>query len=130
GGADLPHVLSSIDLFSDLGRDLGTSALVLDTVGHMEGLAVAEHLLLRGAKVTFVSHLTAFAAFAQAANRDCAIDERLQAAGDLTLLLRHELVDIRPGECTVRPVFDLQNRRARTVAADTVVLVTQNQPLR
>ncbi len=129
-GHDLPHVHSAAGLLADPAIKVGASAVVLDTVGHMEGLAITEHLLSKGAEVTFVSHLAGFATFAQAAGRDGAIFEHLHNAGNLTVLLKHELVEIRPGECLLRPLYDLQNRRARALPADTVVMVTPNLPLR
>src|SRR3546814_5759703 len=54
-GVEQPHVISSSDLFST-PRDLGRTALVLDTVGHYESLAVVEQLLTNGLSVTLLNN--------------------------------------------------------------------------
>ena len=60
-GIGLPHVVSSNDLFNDPDSMKATHALVIDDVGHYEGLAVAEHLANSGAKVTMVTRLPTLA---------------------------------------------------------------------
>jgi hypothetical protein len=52
--------------------------------------------------------------------------ERLYT-GDFELLTRHHLVEIRPGTSVVRPS---QSEKTREVKADTVVLITPNEPMR
>ncbi len=59
-GIDLDHVISSNQLFEE-ARVGGTHALVIDDVGHYEGLAAAEHLVSQGLKVTMVTRLPALA---------------------------------------------------------------------
>jgi pyruvate/2-oxoglutarate dehydrogenase complex dihydrolipoamide dehydrogenase (E3) component len=125
-GVELPHVISSTELLTSKERELGRSALVVDSVGGYEALAVADHLIAKGLAVTFLSHDLGFATNARPSLRD---DPALQRFydGDFTLLIRHLLVEVRPGECDVRPVL---NQRVRTVPADCVVLVTPNEPMR
>jgi hypothetical protein len=125
-GVHLPHVLSSTDLLTTPLRDCGRSALVVDSVGQYEAIAVTDYLLARGVAVTFLSHDFAFATNVRASLRD---DPALQRfyQGDFNLLIRHMLAEVRPGECDVRPVH---GKRVRTVPADTVVLLTPNQPAR
>jgi len=95
-------------------------------VGHFEGVVCAVHLIQRGLAVTYVTSHRVFAPYVRSTNRDDSMLEMLYA-GDFTLLINHVLVDIRPGECTVRP---LPTAKIRTIPADTVVLVTSNQPNR
>jgi 2,4-dienoyl-CoA reductase-like NADH-dependent reductase (Old Yellow Enzyme family) len=127
-GVDLPHVLSSIDLFA-APRDLGRTALILDTVGHYESLAVAEQLLSQGVAVTLLTGHFSMTPYVQSTWRDVTALRRFYQLGDFEVLARHHLVEIQPGRCIVRPLQASPNQ-VRTVLADTVVLVTQNEPLR
>jgi len=128
-GCDLPHVQSSVDLITDPARTVGRHALVLDTVGHFEGLGAAELLLERGASVTYVTHHISMSPYVESTLRVGPILERLYARGGLEILLRHHLVEIQRDHCTVRPL-QAPAHQGRLVPADTVVLVTQNEPLR
>jgi 2,4-dienoyl-CoA reductase-like NADH-dependent reductase (Old Yellow Enzyme family) len=127
-GYDQPHVMSSIDLF-ETRRELGRTALVLDTVGHYEALAAVEELLTRGLSVTLLTGLAGVAPSMVFALRDVPALERFYRLGDFEALTRHHLVEIRAGSCIVRPLQASHNQ-TRIVPADTVVLVTQNTPLR
>ncbi len=60
-GIELGHVMSSNDLFHQPGAIRATHALVIDDVGHYEGLASAEHLAKSGTKVTLVTRLPTLA---------------------------------------------------------------------
>jgi 2,4-dienoyl-CoA reductase-like NADH-dependent reductase (Old Yellow Enzyme family)/thioredoxin reductase len=125
-GCDLPHVVSSIDLLTDAARVPGRSAVVLDDVGHYEAIAAAEYLITHGAAVHFVTRHPNFAPAIEFTGRTVPALERLHK-GEFTLHTRSLLVEIRRGECFIRP---LQGERLQTLPADTVVLVTPNQPLR
>jgi 2,4-dienoyl-CoA reductase-like NADH-dependent reductase (Old Yellow Enzyme family) len=127
-GVEQPHVISSIDLFST-PRELGHTALVLDTVGHYESLAVVEQLLTEGLSVTLLTNHVGMTPYVQSTWRDVAALRRFYQLGEFEVLVRHHLVEIRPGQCIVRPLQAGRNRN-RTVPADTVVLVTQNEPSR
>ncbi|MFT7222424.1 MAG: 2,4-dienoyl-CoA reductase-like NADH-dependent reductase (Old Yellow Enzyme family) [Candidatus Azotimanducaceae bacterium] len=59
-GIHLPHVISSNELFEETEAN-GTHALIVDDVGHYEGLAAAEHLANQGLKVTLVTRLPTLA---------------------------------------------------------------------
>jgi thioredoxin reductase len=128
-GVDQPHVLSSVDLLSDGGRDPGQNALVVDNVGHYEAVAAAEHLLSRGVAVTFLTHSVNFAPFVELSWRAVPALERFYATGRFSLLTRHMLVEVRRKDAIVRPLEAGANQTA-TVAADTVVIVTPNTPVR
>lgn len=125
-GIDQLHVLSSVDLIMGRHGDLGKTALVLDTVGHFEGPAVAEHLVSKGLAVTFVTHHNSFGGdYIRTTLRDVPLLEELYK-GEFELLTRHMLVSIGQGTADIRP---LQSSRLRTVMADTVVLITHNRSL-
>jgi 2,4-dienoyl-CoA reductase-like NADH-dependent reductase (Old Yellow Enzyme family) len=127
-GMDQPHVLSSIDLFTTPGRDLGRTALVVDDVGHYEAMGVAEELLDRGLHVTFVTRHAAIAH---------QLDGMFMASPTLgrfaqdrfTAHARTRLVSVEQGSATITPIHDVApNIRARrTVPADTVVFVSYNR---
>ena len=59
-GVDLPHVLSSNDLFTAVEIN-ATRALVIDETGHYEAMAVAEHLIAKEIPVNFVTRHKSFA---------------------------------------------------------------------
>jgi 2,4-dienoyl-CoA reductase-like NADH-dependent reductase (Old Yellow Enzyme family) len=127
-GCDLPHVLSSTDLLTNPHRSLGKTALVLDTVGHVEGEAVAEYLIDKGLAVTFVTPLPSFAPQLDPLFRAVGALERLYQ-GEFEVLVRHHLSAIARDHCIVRPL-QAPTTKQRIIPADTVVLVTQNEPMR
>ena len=126
-GVHLPHVLSSIDLLLGRARDLGKHALVLDDTGHYEAIAVADELFAKDLSVTWVTRFTAFAPHMLFNFRGDTALERFYNR-DFMLLVNHHLAEIRPETAVVHPVKAPTQRV--TVLADTVVLVTPNQPLR
>jgi 2,4-dienoyl-CoA reductase-like NADH-dependent reductase (Old Yellow Enzyme family)/thioredoxin reductase len=129
-GMDLPHVISSIDLFLDGQRKLGRSALVVDDVGHYEAIAAAEYLIARGLSVTFVSRHLAFAPAVEWAMMTEPALERL-GRGDFRLLLRTRAIEIRANTAVVGPTYlPRDSNRTETLAADTVVFVSLNRPNR
>jgi 2,4-dienoyl-CoA reductase-like NADH-dependent reductase (Old Yellow Enzyme family) len=126
-GIELPHVISSVDLLTRPKAALGRSAVVFDDVGHLEAIAAAEYLIEHGIAVTFVtSHPQFGGPYLGTVERDKPALERLYK-GDFRVLVRSGIVEIKTGACLVRP---LQSRKAETVPADLVVLVTHNEPMR
>ncbi|MBW8911279.1 MAG: FAD-dependent oxidoreductase, partial [Sphingomonas sp.] len=125
-GTDLPHVISSTDLLTRKDLTLGQRALILDDTGHYEGIAAAEYLIAQGVAVTWLTRFSMFAPQADMFNRATPALERL-LKGEFELLTRHHLVEVRPGECSVRP---LQSTKLRTVPADLVIMVQPGEPLR
>lgn len=124
-GVDHSHVVSVIDVLRT-PRDWGKTAVVLDTVGDYEGLAVTEELLAKGVAVTLV---TPAAAIGEKNERTTTAFERFCQLGGFEQVTRHHLVEIRKGEVVVRPHL-ATDRQDRVIPADTVVLITPNQPLR
>ncbi len=126
-GVGQDHVLSSPQLLWQGVPEGAKTALVLDTVGHFEAIAVAEYLVGEGLAVTFLTSLPGFGGiYVTTTSRDVPALEFLYG-GDFTLLVRHHLAEIRASSCMVHPA---QGQRSREVPADVVVLVTQNAPNR
>jgi len=125
-GADQKHVISSTELLTNANVKLGATALVLDDIGHYEAVAAAEFLIEKGVAVTWVTRFAAFAPQVETFNRAIPALERLHR-GQLDVLIRHHLVEIQPGHCSVRP---LQGAKTRNIPADVVVLVQPAEPLR
>jgi 2,4-dienoyl-CoA reductase-like NADH-dependent reductase (Old Yellow Enzyme family)/pyruvate/2-oxoglutarate dehydrogenase complex dihydrolipoamide dehydrogenase (E3) component len=125
-GIDQAHVLSSAELLTGGVPSGARTAVILDTVGHFEGVAAAEFLAAEGVAITYLSSLPSFAPLVQSTLRDKPALELLYE-GDFTLLVRHHLQEVRAATALVKP---LQSEKATEVAADVVVLVTQNAPNR
>ncbi len=124
-GFEQGHVLSSHDVLFTPRERLGKAALVFDDIGHYEAIAVAEHLITQGLAVTFVTRHSAFAPLAEAAVRTEPALRRLRR-GDFRLHVRSRLVSIGADSCEVGY---LEGEQTWAEAADTVVLVTYNEPL-
>jgi 2,4-dienoyl-CoA reductase-like NADH-dependent reductase (Old Yellow Enzyme family) len=123
-GVDAPHVRSSHNLFDMARSALGSTALVLDDLGHYEAIGAAEFLIERGLAVTFVTPLNSFAPHMEFPQRSAAALGRLRK-GAFTLVTRARLSSISKTTCEIRY---LDGDTALTAAADTVVLVSANQP--
>lgn len=124
-GVHQPHVLSSHDIFQMPVERLGKTAVVFDDIGHYEAIAVAEHLINAGIAVTFVTRHSSFAPHIEAAVRTDPALTRLRR-GKFTLHVRAKLVGIAQEEVTLG---FLEGDEQWTVPADTVVLITYNEPL-
>ena len=127
-GFDATHVYSPWDLFGQ-GRtvQLQGPALVFDDTGSFEAISVADRLLAAGLTVTLVSR---FEGIGQTVPYPPvtvgAARERLMS-GDFDFIGGHYLREIREGEVDIGVLF---TARLRTVQANTVVLVTHNDPNR
>ena len=127
-GHDLPHVHNSWDLFG-FGNtvDIKGPAVVFDDTGSFEAISVAEVLLKAGVHVTMVSRLKdvgdnlPFPPVTVGAAR-----ERLMS-GDFDFIGGHYLREIRQDELDIGVLY---TDRVRTLPAQTVVMVTHNQPNR
>jgi thioredoxin reductase len=126
-GCQQPHVISSTELM--LGkRQLGQTALVLDTVGHFEAVGAAEFLIENGVAVTYLTGLPGFAPFTDPTGRTGPALERMYK-GDFQILTRHQIVSIGENYCAIKPIH-ADGTKVRKVPADTVVLITPNEPQR
>lgn len=127
-GIDQPHVISSNALFEDQRRDLGRAAVVIDDVGHYEGVAVADYLASRGLSVTYVTRHRAFAFRADGFVMVEAALERL-SRGDFRYLTRTQALAIEPDAVVVAPMHRAADSNvAERLPADTVVFISFNQP--
>src|SRR3546814_10233473 len=120
-------MLSANDVFEAPHRDFGKSALILDTRGHLEAIAVAEHFLCRGMDVTWVTPECSIMSYAQSTWRDVPALERFYRLGNFVPLPRHMLVDIKEHSCLVRPTQG--PGRDIEISADQVVMLTQNMQI-
>ncbi len=122
-GFDLPHVVASNDLFEDTSVK-ATRALVIDDVGHYEGLAVAEQLLDSGAHVTMVTRLPTLAPGVRTA---LMTDPALERFADQPFAYRVGTRVLKvDGQSAV--VERVTGGDVETVNADLVVFVSLNRP--
>jgi 2,4-dienoyl-CoA reductase-like NADH-dependent reductase (Old Yellow Enzyme family) len=124
-GVGLPHVGAAEELF-DGSLEVGETALVLDDVGHNEGIACAEELRRRGASVTFVTRFSGLGTKLVEAVRDAPARRRLFGQG-FELIPYAMLSSVAPGKAEVK---GLDVGDTRTVRADTVVLANFPKPRR
>jgi 2,4-dienoyl-CoA reductase-like NADH-dependent reductase (Old Yellow Enzyme family)/thioredoxin reductase len=126
-GRERAGVISAFDLFMSPPADLGRSAVVIDDVGHYEGLAAAEHLISKGLSVTYVTRLRMFAPLIQPALMNEPFLQRM-AKKPFRYRIRTRAISITPGAVVVGPAHltedDVDTER---LEADTVVLVTHNR---
>jgi 2,4-dienoyl-CoA reductase-like NADH-dependent reductase (Old Yellow Enzyme family) len=125
-GIDQPHVHTSHEIFDVPLSTLGKTAVVYDDVGHYEAIGVAEYLVKQGLHVTFITRHPQLAPKMVATSRVEPALVRLQDGGNFDFVPRARIVEI--GKNNVQHV-PLQGVQLRTVAADTVVFVTNNQSL-
>jgi 2,4-dienoyl-CoA reductase-like NADH-dependent reductase (Old Yellow Enzyme family) len=125
-GMGLRHVYSSWDLFG-AGRtpQTGQRALVYDDTGEYEPLAVADELVARGVKVTYLTGFDSFGERIFGKNNTLAQVLRRLVEGGVELVTRSCLLEIRAGEVLAR-VGDAE----RTFPADSVFFVGINAPSR
>ena len=122
-GIELAHVVSSNRLFHDPGVS-GTHALVIDDVGHYEGLAATERLLEQGAQVTMVTHLPALAAGVRTA---LMTDPALERFADKPFQYRvgTRVLKVDGQSATLQRTT---GGGRETVNADLVVFISLNRP--
>jgi len=123
------NVISAFDLFMSPPTDLGRTAVVIDDVGHYEGLAAAEHLIAAGLSVTYVTRLRMFAQLAQAPLMVEPFLTRMRGK-PFDYLIRHRAIEFTDNEVLVSPTHFTDDADVRRLPADTVVFVSANQPNR
>jgi thioredoxin reductase len=120
-------VMSSHDVFTS-GQDFGATAVVVDDVGHYEGIAVAEFLQSRGLTVTYVSRHISFAPLVENAMMSGPALSRLGVVNFQTRL-RSRAIAIDDVGVVIGPIFMPANtNQAEHLPADTVVFISPNQP--
>lgn len=123
-GIDHPDAMSSTDLFTSRRNASPDHALVVDDVGHYEGIAVAEALIEKGTDVTFVTRHKAFAHLLESALQPEPALQRL-SQGNFRLHLRSH-VDAFDGSQAV--LHDLNGGGEQRVPAQWAVFVSHNRP--
>jgi len=129
-GADSARVVSTNQLFSDIRRGWGDAAVVVDDVGHYEGIAASEHLLNKGMAVTYVSRHASFAPGVETALMTEPALQRL-SRGQFTLRLRTRAIAVEERSVILGPTFlPAKTNQRESVAADVVVFISPNRPNR
>lgn len=123
------NVISAFDLFMQPPADLGKTAVVIDDVGHYEGLAAAEQLIAMGLSVTYITRLRMFAQAIQAALMVEPFLTRMRGK-PFDYLIRHRAVEFTENEVLVSPTHFTDDADLRRLPADTVVFVSANEPNR
>lgn len=126
---DRRNVISAFDLFMSPPAELGKTAVVIDDVGHYEGLAATEHLINLGLSVTYVTRLRMFAQLAQAPLMVEPFLIRMRGK-PFDYLIRHRAVEFTESEVLVSPTHFTDDADIRHIPADTVVFVSSNAPNR
>ncbi|MCW1383613.1 FAD-dependent oxidoreductase [Novosphingobium sp. KCTC 2891] len=126
---DRRNVISAFDLFMQPPANLGKTAVVIDDVGHYEGLAATEYLLEQGLAVTYVTRLRMFAQLAQAPLMVEPFLSRMRGK-PFDYLIRHRAVEFTENEVLVSPTHFTDDADVRRLPADTVVFVSANAPNR
>jgi 2,4-dienoyl-CoA reductase-like NADH-dependent reductase (Old Yellow Enzyme family)/thioredoxin reductase len=123
------NVISSFDLFMQPPADLGKTAVVIDDVGHYEGLAASEQLMNAGLSVIYVTRLRMFA---QAAQGPLMVEPFLarMRGKPFDYLIRHRAVEFTDNGVLVSPTHFTDDADIRHLPADTVVFVSANEPNR
>lgn len=126
-GMDQAHVLTPASLLlNGLPSGAGT-AVILDGTATFQALEIAEFLVSKGIRVTFVTSqpmLSGSLVFATA--RDESILKYLHQ-GDFTPLVNHRMLEITATTCRVQPRF---SRHSCEIPADIVIPVMPNEPNR
>jgi 2,4-dienoyl-CoA reductase-like NADH-dependent reductase (Old Yellow Enzyme family) len=126
-GFDQAHVISAVELLTSPDRDLGTTAVVFDDVGHYEAISAAEYLICKGIAVTFATRFSAMGPQLDfVTNVDPAL-RRFAAAGRFRPLIRARLERIEKSSCAIRTLYQAE---AESVPAETVVFINAKEPLR
>ena len=123
-GIDLDHVRSSNELFHDAADVQATHALVIDDVGHYEGLAAAEHLANAGVKVTIVTRLPTLAPDVRSA---LMVDPALERLGqrDFSYHVGTRVLKTDGQSAILQPVT---GGESWSINADLVVFISLNRP--
>lgn len=129
-GSDRANVISSLDLFTADRKLWGETAVVIDDVGHYEGVAAAEYLVQQGLAVTYVSRHASFAPAVETALMPEPALQRL-SRGRFNLRLRTRAMAVEDGFVTLAPTYGGASQTPpEMAAADIVVFVSPNRPNR
>jgi NADPH-dependent 2,4-dienoyl-CoA reductase/sulfur reductase-like enzyme len=123
-------VLSSVDLFMTQAADLGRTAVVIDDVGHYEGLAASEYLVAAGLEVVYVTRQRGVAPLVQLALMNEPFLTRMQGK-PFRYLIRTRAIAIESDAVVVGPVHLTDDTvDTQRLPAETVVFISNNRPNR
>ena len=122
-GIDHPDAMSSVDFFTGRRSGSPAHAIVVDDVGHYEGIAVAEALIEKGTAVTFVTRHKAFAHLLESALQTEPALQRL-SAGNFSLHLRSHVDAFDGSEAVLHDLYGVEEHR---VPAEWAVVVSHNR---
>jgi 2,4-dienoyl-CoA reductase-like NADH-dependent reductase (Old Yellow Enzyme family)/thioredoxin reductase len=128
-GMSRPNVVSSHALFSMATQNLGHTAVVIDDTGHMEAVAVTEHLVAHGVEVTFVTRLGEFAPHLAVTLARVPALQRL-SQGRCNILTDMRALAVDDGGVVIGPTYLPRGSKPTRVPADIVVFVSANRPNR
>jgi NADPH-dependent 2,4-dienoyl-CoA reductase/sulfur reductase-like enzyme len=129
-GFDSAHVISSTDLLMKPPPNLGKTAVVIDDVGHYEGLGVSEFLIERGLAVIYVTRLREIAPLVQNFWMNEPLLRRMKGK-PFTWMTRTRVISIKGGSVIVGPQhLNDDEEDTSTISADTVVFISGNRPRR
>lgn len=126
---DRKNVISAFDLFMQPPADMGKTAVVIDDVGHYEGLAATEHLIEQGLAVTYVTRLRMLAPLAQGPLMVEPFLTRMRGK-PFDYLIRHRAVEFTDDAVLVSGTHFIDDADLRSLPADTIVFVSANMPNR
>jgi len=125
-GHDLPHVYTSWDVFGHGGRAvIGETAVVFDDTGRFDALAVADLLVDQGVAMTFASAYDSLGANVNLPVGTVAGLREKLFEGDVTFMPNMHIERIIDGGIVLGHEG---TRHTRELAADTVVVVSHNEP--
>lgn len=117
-------VLSSWDVLSQVGSVPSGQVVLVDDVGHMEAMSVAQHLVAQSCQVTVVSRFNELASQIKPDWATWSAKEYLSKAG-VELRARSFISEVGDGTVTVSP---LDGGRDVDIPATAVVHVTFHEP--
>jgi 2,4-dienoyl-CoA reductase-like NADH-dependent reductase (Old Yellow Enzyme family) len=126
-GAELSHVCVPEDVLAGRRGEGAQRAVVYDDYGHVAGASIAEHLLARGAHVTFVTGQWSLASELGPSLQSEPYNARLRSHANFALHTRSIVSAIAPGRVVLR---DLDSEGESEVPADLVVFETGSAPRR
>ncbi|MBB4640648.1 oxidoreductase [Rhizorhapis suberifaciens] len=126
-GVERRGVISSTELFMMTPANLGRTAVVIDDVGHYEGLGSAEFLVSQGLEVTYVTPKREIAPHVWATLMLEPFLQRMQGK-PFRFMIRTRGIAIEEGRVIVGPAHLQATLQDSTeLAADTVILVSSNR---
>jgi thioredoxin reductase len=126
-GVERSGVISSTELFMTTPANLGRTAVVIDDVGHYEGLGAAEFLINRGLAVTYVTPKRELAPLARPTLMVEPYLQRMQGK-PFRHMIRTRAIAIEESSVVVGPAYATDKAQDMSVLeADTVVLVSSNR---